>query len=46
MPIPTPKPLFDGPSKSVLKREAHRAQALGEQLIALKDSELVAPGAA
>jgi ribosome-associated protein len=35
-------PLFDGPSKSVLKREAHRAQELGEQLIALKDSELVA----
>jgi ribosome-associated protein len=36
------EPLFDGPSKSVLKREAHRAQALGEQLIALKDSELLA----
>ena len=36
------EPLFDGPSKSVLKREAHRAQELGEQLIALKDSELVA----
>jgi ribosome-associated protein len=36
------EPLFDGPSKSVLKREAHRAQALGEQLIALKDSDLVA----
>ena len=34
------EPLFDGPSKSVLKREAHRAQALGEQLIALKDAEL------
>jgi ribosome-associated protein len=33
-------PLFDGPSKSVLKREAHRAQALGEELIALKDAEL------
>jgi ribosome-associated protein len=33
-------PLFDGPSKSVLKREAHRAQALGEQLIALNDAEL------
>ena len=32
--------LFDGPSKSVLKREAHRAQLLGEQLIALKDAEL------
>lgn len=36
------EPLFDGPSKSVLKRDAHRAQELGEQLIALKDSELVA----
>jgi ribosome-associated protein len=36
------QPLFDGPSKSVLKREAHRAQALGEQLIALKEAELVA----
>jgi ribosome-associated protein len=35
-------PLFDGPSKSVLKREAQRAQALGEQLIALNDAELVA----
>ena len=35
-------PLFDGPSKSVLKRDAHRAQALGEELIALRDSELVA----
>ena len=33
-------PPFDGPSKSVLKREAHRAQQLGEQLIALKDAEL------
>ena len=31
------EPLFDGPSKSVLKREAHPAQLLGEQLIALKD---------
>ena len=45
-PRPAPEPdsesLFDGPSKSVLKREAHRAQVLGEQLIALKDSELVA----
>jgi ribosome-associated protein len=37
-----PAPLFDGPSKSVLKRDAHRAQELGEQLIALKDAELVA----
>jgi ribosome-associated protein len=36
------EPLFDGPSKSVLKREAHRAQRLGEQLIALKDPELLA----
>jgi ribosome-associated protein len=36
------EPLFDGPSKSVLKREAHRAQLLGEQLIALKDPELLA----
>ena len=36
------EPLFDGPSKSVLKREAHRAQALGEQLIALNDTELAA----
>jgi ribosome-associated protein len=35
-------PLFDGPSKSVLKREAQRAQVLGEQLIALNDAELVA----
>jgi ribosome-associated protein len=34
------EPLFDGPSKSVLKREAHRAQLLGEQLIALKDADL------
>jgi len=41
-PQPDPEPLFDGPSKSVLKRDAHRAQALGEQLIALKDSELTA----
>lgn len=35
-------PLFDGPSKSVLKREAHRAQALGEELIKLGDAELAA----
>jgi ribosome-associated protein len=35
-----PEPLFEGPSKSVLKREAHRAQLLGEQLIGLKDPEL------
>ena len=35
-------PLFEGPSKSVLKREAQRAQRLGEQLIALKDAELAA----
>ncbi|MGC1457552.1 MAG: ribosome biogenesis factor YjgA [Steroidobacteraceae bacterium] len=38
------QPLFDGPSKSVLKREAHRAQALGEELIALNDAELSALG--
>ena len=37
-----PPPLFDGPSKSVLKRDAHRAQELGEQLIALKEAELQA----
>jgi ribosome-associated protein len=36
------EPLFDGPSKSVLKRDAQRAQALGEQLIGLNDAELVA----
>ena len=36
------EPLFDGPSKSVRKREAQRAQALGEQLIALNDAELAA----
>jgi ribosome-associated protein len=36
------EPLFDGPSKSVLKREAHRAQALGEELVALNDAELAA----
>jgi ribosome-associated protein len=39
---PDPEPLFDGPSKSVLKREAQRAQALGEQLIGLNDAELAA----
>ena len=39
-PDPDPEPLFDGPSKSVLKREAHRAQDLGEQLIGLSDAEL------
>jgi len=33
-------PLFDGPSKSVRKREAQRAQALGEELIALSDVQL------
>ena len=32
------EPLFDGPSKSVLKREAQRAQALGEELIGLNDA--------
>ena len=37
--LPEP-PVFDGPSKSVLKRDAHRAQELGEQLIALRDAEL------
>ena len=41
-PDPHPEPLFDGPSKSVLKREAHRAQALGEQLIGLSEAELSA----
>jgi ribosome-associated protein len=39
---PDGEPLFDGPSKSVRKRDAHRAQALGEQLISLKDAELAA----
>jgi ribosome-associated protein len=39
---PDPEPRFDGPSKSVLKRDAQRAQALGEQLIALSDPELTA----
>jgi ribosome-associated protein len=39
-PEPDSEPLFDGPSKSVLKRDAHRAQALGEQLIGLGDAEL------
>jgi ribosome-associated protein len=38
---PDPQPPA-GPSKSLRKREAHAAQALGEQLIALKDAELVA----
>ena len=38
---PEPEPPA-GPSKSLRKREAHAAQALGEQLIALKDAELVA----
>ena len=42
-PDPDPEaPPFDAPSKSVLKREAHRAQALGEELIALNDAELSA----
>jgi ribosome-associated protein len=35
---------FDGPSKSVRKREAQRAQDLGEQLIALRTAELQALG--
>jgi ribosome-associated protein len=38
---PEPEPPA-GPSKSLRKREAHAAQALGEELIALKDAELVA----
>ncbi len=37
-----PEPPEEGPSKSLRKREAHAAQTLGEELIALKDSELVA----
>ena len=41
-PEPEPEPLDEGPSKSLRKREAHAAQDLGEQLIALKDSELQA----
>jgi ribosome-associated protein len=41
-PDPESEPLFDGPSKSVLKREAQRAQALGEQLIGLNDADLAA----
>ena len=36
------EPLFDGPSKSVLKRDAQRAQALGEELIGLNDADLTA----
>lgn len=39
---PDPEPPAEGPSKSLRKREAHAAQSLGEQLIALKDAELVA----
>jgi ribosome-associated protein len=38
---PEPEPPA-GPSKSLRKREAHAAQALGEQLISLQDAELVA----
>jgi ribosome-associated protein len=41
-PDPDTQPLFAGPSKSVLKRDAQRAQALGEQLIGLNDAELAA----
>ena len=33
---------YDKPSKSMRKREAHRLQDLGEELIELRDSELVA----
>jgi ribosome-associated protein len=33
---------YDGPSKSQRKRDAHAAQDLGEKLIGLRDSELVA----
>jgi ribosome-associated protein len=33
---------YDKPSKSQRKRDAHRAQDLGEELIELRDSELVA----
>jgi len=32
---------FDKPSKSARKRAAHAAQALGEQLIALKETDLI-----
>ncbi|HEY1898347.1 MAG TPA: ribosome biogenesis factor YjgA [Steroidobacteraceae bacterium] len=39
-----PEPPDEGPSKSLRKREAHAAQALGEQLVALKDADLVALG--
>jgi len=33
---------YDKPSKSMRKREAHRLQDLGEELIELRDSELLA----
>ncbi len=39
---PEPEAFDEGPSKSLRKREAHAAQELGEQLIALKDAELTA----
>ncbi len=38
----TPEPPAEGPSKSLRKREAHAAQTLGEELIALQDADLVA----
>jgi ribosome-associated protein len=37
---PTEEGADERPSKSARKRAAHAAQALGEQLIALKESEL------
>lgn len=36
------EPFEEQPSKSARKRAAHAAQALGERLIALKDSDLLA----
>lgn len=36
------EPLEERPSKSARKRAAHAAQALGERLIALKESDLLA----
>ncbi len=33
---------YDKPSKSMRKRDAHALQDLGEELIELRDSELVA----
>jgi ribosome-associated protein len=40
--VKTPEPPDEGPSKSLRKREAHAAQDLGEELIALQDTDLVA----